>query len=227
MRLLWWLMRWLFFLGLLAAGLYFGGPYLLRGAGRYLVTADAPAKADLILVMAAQPFVCVPEAARLYHEGLAPRILLTNPPPEPGQEELLRLGLKFPNQQEVSRKLLEDLRVPPAAVLGLPGRTTTLPAEAQAVAGFLRARSERSLLVVTAKARSTRAHLLLRSALPSGFRVRMHPAPADPYDPGRWWTEPRDRRMAGEEYVGLLVLWAQRAGEFVWGGSAPPPLSVR
>jgi uncharacterized SAM-binding protein YcdF (DUF218 family) len=227
MRLLWWLLRWLVLGTLLAVGLYFGGPYLLHGAGRYLVTADPPAKADLILVLAGHPFLSVPEAARLYHEGLAPRILLTNPPREPGQEELLRVGLKYPSEQELSRKLLEELRVPRDAILGLQERTPTVPAEAQAVAGFLRSRSERSLIVVTAKAKSTRAQMLLRPALRPSLRLRMHPTPGDPYDPNRWWKEPRDRRLVGEEYVGLLVLWARRAGDFVWGGSSPPQISVR
>lgn len=227
MRLLWWLLRWLVLGTLLAAGVYFGGPYLLHGAGRYLVSADPLAKTDLVLVLAGHPFLTVPEAARLYHEGFAPRILLTNPPREPGQEELLRVGLKYPSEQELARKLLEELRVPREAILELAERTPTLPAEIQAVAGFLRARSERSLIAVTAKAKSTRTRMLLRPALRSGLALRMHPAPGDPYDPSRWWTEPRDRRLVGEEAVGLLAYWTKSAADFVWGQSSPPQITVR
>ena len=64
-----------------------GGPYLLAYAGRYLITQDPLVKADMALVLSGQPYLCVPEAARLYHEGLTPKILLINEPRPAGQEE--------------------------------------------------------------------------------------------------------------------------------------------
>ena len=64
-------------LGLLAvAGYIFRAP-LLRGAARAWVVNDQLTRADVIVVlgggMETRPF----EAARLYHLGLAPKILLT------------------------------------------------------------------------------------------------------------------------------------------------------
>jgi hypothetical protein len=110
----------------LGGALYLGGPYLLTHAGRYLITQDPLVKADMALVLSGQPYLCVPEAARLYHEGLVPKILLVNEPRPPGQDDLLRLGIRYPDGLEISLQLLEALRVPREAILTIPERADGL-----------------------------------------------------------------------------------------------------
>ena len=106
--------------------MYLGGPYLLTHAGQYLITQDPLVKADMALVLSGQPHLCVPEAARLYHEGLVPKILLVNEPRPPGQDDLLRLGIRYPDGLEISLQLLEALRVPREAILTIPERADGL-----------------------------------------------------------------------------------------------------
>jgi uncharacterized SAM-binding protein YcdF (DUF218 family) len=229
LRILWRLFRLLLLLLVVGLGLYLGGPFLLTALGRYLITETPPAKADLALVLGGEPFLRVPEAARLYHEALAPRILLTNPARPLGQEELLRVGLRYPDEQELAVKLLGDLRVPREAILTLPDRAAGTAAEAAAVAAFVRARRARTVIVVTSKAHTTRAQKLLARRLGPGVRLLMHPVRSDPFDPTRWWHTREGLLQVTHEYQALLLFWCERLWEGIWGEvtAVPPRITVR
>ena len=77
-QLMWRLGRFLVGMIVLGFGFYFASPYLLAMVGQYLVTEQPLAKTDLILVLSGQIPLRVPEAARIYHERYAPKILVTN-----------------------------------------------------------------------------------------------------------------------------------------------------
>ena len=229
LRLIWRLIRLLLVLLLLGTGLYLGGPYLLRALGHYLITSHPLAKADLVVVLSGEPFLRVPEAARVYHEGLAPEILLPNAPRPRGQEDLFRLGIRYPDAQEISLELLEALRVPKQTIHTLGERSDSTQAEMQAVSRFLASRSVRTLIVVTSKAHSTRAYKIFAAGLEPKIRVLMHPVPADPLDPDRWWKDRQDLRQVLHEYEALLDVWRQELWRMVRGEASqePPSVTVR
>ena len=227
-RLLWRILRAVVTLLVLGGALYLGGPYLLTLAGRQLITQDPLVKADITLVLPGQPFLCVPEAARLYHEELAAKILLVNEPRPPGQEELLRLGIRYPDGLEISRQILKALRVPREAILTIPERPDSTQEEAELVVRFLSEQPVRGLIIVTTKAHTTRARRIFADRLGPKVGLAMHPAPADPFDPGSWWKDPTDFRQAVWEYGALLNLWSRRLWRTVTEeGAAPPPVAVR
>ena len=225
---LWRIFRAVVMLLVLGGGLYFGGPYLLTFAGRHLITQDPLVKADIAVVLPGQPFLCAPEAARLYHEELAGQILLVNAPRPPGQEELLRVGIRYPDGLEIARQILEALRVPRKAILTMPERPDSTQEEAELVARFLAERSVRRVIVVTTKAHTTRARRVFADRLGPKVELTMHPAPADPFDPGSWWKDPADVRQAVWEYGALANLWARRLWRVLTEErAAPPPVTVR
>jgi uncharacterized SAM-binding protein YcdF (DUF218 family) len=228
-RLLWRLVRALVALVALGLALYLGGPYLLTHAGQYLITEDPLVKGDMALVLPGQPYLRVPEAARLYHEGLTPTILLINEPRPAGQEHLLRLGIRFPDSLELSLQLLKALRVPRNAILTIPERADDLRAEAQLVSRFLASRPARTLLIVTSKAQTTRARKIFGATLGPKVGLVMRPASADPFDPGRWWKNPSDVRQAVWEYAALVDLWRRGLWHAVAGDvtMVPPDVTVR
>jgi uncharacterized SAM-binding protein YcdF (DUF218 family) len=220
MGCLWRLARWLVGLLLLGAALYLGGPWLLTASARALISADRPSRADLGVILAGNPFLTVPEAARLYHEGQVGRILLPRPPRPAGQEELLRVGLRYPDELELSRRLLEELRVPSQAILAVSEWSDGLAAEAQAAAAFVKGRSERTLILVGSKVQSARARRLFQRELDPSRRLLVHPVPSDPFDPAAWWRSPRGRQEVCGEYLGLGAFWARRAWEALRGQPA-------
>jgi len=214
---------------LLSTGLYLGAPYLLAGAGRYLITQDTLVQGDLAVVLPGEPFLAVPEAARIYHEGLVPKILLINQTRPHGQEDLLRVGIRYPDALEVSLQLLAALRVPRKAILTIPDRADSTHAEAEMVSRLLAGQSIRTLIVVTSKAHSTHARRVFAERLGTDVGLVMHPVPGDPFDPDRWWKQRTDARQAVWEYATLVdwwwrALWRTVVGE---GGAAPPSITVR
>jgi uncharacterized SAM-binding protein YcdF (DUF218 family) len=201
----------------------------LAGAGRYLITQDTLVQADMAVVLPGAPFLAVPEAARIYHEGLAPKILLINEARPRGQDDLLRVGIRYPDALEVSLQLLAALRVPREAILTIPERSESTHAEAEMVSRVVAGRSLRTLIVVTTKAHSTRARKVFTARLGSKVGLVIHPVPADPFDPDRWWKERADARQAMWEYAALADLWRRSLWRTAVGdsGRTPPSVTVR
>ena len=228
-RLMWRLVRALVTALVLGGALYLGGPYLLTYAGRYLITQDPLVKADMALVLSGQPYLCVPEAARLYHEGLTPKILLINEPRPPGQEDLLRLGIRYPDGVEIALQLLERLRVPRDSILTIADRADGLQAEADMVSRLLSGRSTRTLIIVTSKAQTTRARTIFAATLGRKVGLVMHPVSADPFDPGRWWKNQADFGQTVWEYAALVDVWRRGLWRAVVGEATltPPTVTVR
>lgn len=227
-RLIWRLCRLLVMLLVLGLGFYIGSPYLLTTLGRYLITEEPLAKADVILVLSGEPYLRIPEAARLYHEGFAPTILLPRALKERGTDDLLRVGIRIPDEQENSVKLLEDLRVPRKAILTIQERSDSTRGEMQTVAQFLKEHPARTLVVVTSKAHTRRASKIFSRGLGAGIRLIMHPAGNDPFDPSRWWHDRTDTKSVIHEYLGLvddwrLWLWGEMLGQVT---AVPPAVRV-
>jgi uncharacterized SAM-binding protein YcdF (DUF218 family) len=229
LRLIWKLLRLLAVVLVLGLSFYVASPYLLTAVGRYLVTQHPLARADLVLVLSGQTLLRVPEAARIYHEGFAPKILLTNEPRPRGMEDLMRLGIRFPDSQENALSILEGLRVPRSAILTIEERTNSTRMEMQGVARFLKVHPVRTLIVVTSKSHTTRAHNIFVTGLGPGIRLIMHPVPSDPFDPTRWWQDRADSKEVLHEYQALADFWRLRLWGMMVGQvtAVPPPVTVR
>jgi len=225
-RLIWRLGRLLAVTLVLVIGLYFGSPYLLTVVGRYLITEQPLAKANLVLVLSGQPLLRVPEGARIYHEGYAPKILLTRELRERGSEELLRLGIRFPDSQENALTILEALRVPRSAILTIQERADSTRSEMQTAARFLNTHPVKSMIIVTSKSHTTRAYKIFSTGLGPGVRLIMRPVPNDPFDPARWWHDRLDAKDVLHEYEALADFWRLRLWNALVGEFAAPPPAV-
>lgn len=228
-RLAFRLLRLLICCMVVGVGLYFGGPYLLTALGEYLVTQHSPARADLLVVLAGEPYLRAPEAARLYHDRQAPEILITNEVAWPGFDALRQQGIVFPDSQEISLRILEELKVPRSAVLTIAERANSTRAEMEAVATFLRGRPVKRLIVVTSKSHTTRAYKIFSAGLGPDIRIQMHPVKSDPFDPAGWWWNRADFKQVLHEYQGLadfyrIRLWGWIVGQF---REVPPSVAVR
>ncbi len=206
-RLIRWGIRGLVLLVLLGLGFVVGAPFVLGAAGRYLITEDPLARAELILPLSEDLLLTVPEASRLYHEGLASRILLTRGPARPGRADLLRRGIRIPDAHDTGLTILEGMQVPREAIQTVDEQADDLVAEAEVVARFLNTHPARTLIVVTPKSRSTRALKAFRAALGPEIRLIVHPTPGDPFDPTTWWRDRKDRREVVSEFQALADFW--------------------
>ena len=156
---------------------------LLRGAASVWIVNDPLSNADVIVVLGGgvetRPF----EAAQLFHEGLAPRILLTNPKPSPTTQS----GL-IPSEAAIARNLLLQKEVPAKDIFIAAGIVTNTCDEAIAVRDWAKTNHTKRIIIATDSFHTRRARWIFCKELkPLGVQVEMAAVPAGEYTPQDWW----------------------------------------
>lgn len=191
-------------LGLIVA-LILVWPPLAWGAARWLLIDARPERADALVVLGGSSTYKerTEYAARLFKEGFAPAVLLT--------DDGLRGGWSQEQQRnpffvERAAAALEAAGVPRENVETLAPQTSSTYEEARLLREYASARGLKSLLVVTSGYHSRRALWTFERVFEgSGVRVglaavepgRQTPAPAS------WWMSVKGWRVVALEYVKL------------------------
>jgi len=124
-----------------------------------------------------------------------------------GQAALRARGVRLPEGDELTVKALRELGVPPGAIVVLGRRAVSTESEARTIARWACAHRLRRLIVVTSRAHSRRARLILRQALGAGIALAMRPSRYDAFAPARWWHVRRDAKLILSEYEKLANYW--------------------
>lgn len=151
----------------------------------FVVARQAMTRADALVVMAGSRFERVPAAARLYHLGAAPRILLTNDGVRSAWSPEHKRNL---SEVEWAREQLLELGVPDGAIALLEFTKSGSYYDALNTRKFVQTDGKvRSLLVVTSHYHSQRT-LWSFQRIFSGTEVEIgvYPIPKDPHYKGRW-----------------------------------------
>jgi uncharacterized SAM-binding protein YcdF (DUF218 family) len=180
----------------------------LLAAGRVLVVADPlPARADAIVVLAGSVPDRTLEAVDLYRAGIAPRIVVTRERIRRGDAALRARGVRLPEGDDLTLVALGQLRVPATAIVVLRRRANSTEQEARTIARWACARHVRRLVVVTSRAHTRRARLILRQALGPQVEVAVRPSRYDPFAAARWWRVRRDAKIVLSEWEKLAHYW--------------------
>jgi uncharacterized SAM-binding protein YcdF (DUF218 family) len=171
----------------------------------WLGAADAPAKADAILVLGSDPTRAI-AGADLYRRGLAQTVYLSVPWREPRWVALEKDGVQWPWFETTARVLLRNRGVPDDAIRLLGKDLVSTVAEADAVARSF-GPSIGTLLVVTSRYHVHRTRLVFTNRLPA-VRVLVVASDEEPL-PERWWT---DREAARNVLLELAKLTFYRLG---------------
>jgi hypothetical protein len=114
---------------------------ILRGISSFLMVEDSLAPAAAIVALGGQaPFREI-EAAKLYHAGLAPQVVIVREAPTAESQALQHLGVTKVPQWELARAVLIQQGVPDAAIIIPEDDAVGTLEELQAVWGALGARS--------------------------------------------------------------------------------------
>lgn len=160
---------------------------LLHGAAQWWIVSDAPEKADAIVILGGGLDSRPVEAARLYHAGYAPRILVMRPEPTRVNE----LGLLI-DYCSLTCTLLEMDGVPAEAIVTLPETVTSTFDEAKSLANWARANNAHRFLTPTEIFHTRRARWILRRTLNQPEDdIRMIAIPHKYYDASNWWKNER------------------------------------
>jgi uncharacterized SAM-binding protein YcdF (DUF218 family) len=189
-------------LGLLAALLVFAGTaaLLLRHAPGWLAAADAPEKADAIIVLGSEVTRAI-TGASLYQQGFARVVYLTVPWREPRYVALERDRIRWPWFDDVARTLLRNRGVPDGAIRLLGKDLVSTAAEARETARVL-GPTAGTLLVVTSPHHVHRARKIFSDHLPAA-RILVVASAAETL-PERWWTHQESARNVLLELAKLV-----------------------
>jgi uncharacterized SAM-binding protein YcdF (DUF218 family) len=172
----------LLFCALLAAGYFYRVPLLRRTADAWIVN-EPLSRADLIVVLGGGPDTRPFEAARLFHLGLAPRILLMNPRPSPSSQ----LDL-VPVEADLARNILLKKDVPMGDIFVAPGIVTNSYDESIAVRQWAAIHGVRRLIIPTDVFHTRRVRWLYHKELKAtGVQVEIEAVPVHQYAVSDWW----------------------------------------
>lgn len=179
----------------------------LRLMGRALVVEDPLTRADAIVVVAGGTPDREEVAARLYREGLAPEVVLSNQFTPDRVRNLIALGARHLDYQGEARVALEQHGVPSQVIVALPTPVKTTEAELRIVGEAARARGWRRVILVTSPQHSRRVKLVWSREAPAGIEGLVRVVAEDKFLDGDWWRKRRQTEAVLHEYLGLAALY--------------------
>jgi uncharacterized SAM-binding protein YcdF (DUF218 family) len=167
----------------LLSALYLFRAPLLRGAASAWIVNEPLVHADAIVVLGGgletRPF----EAARLYKQNYAHKILIMNVRLSPSTE----LGITLP-EKDLTRQVLVKLGVPDSDVVDLGTGVASTFDESMAVRTWTRTNAVKSLIIPTDLFHTHRVRWLFRKQLkPTGVAVIVESVAARDYNAANWW----------------------------------------
>jgi len=179
----------------------------LRLMGRALVVEDPLARADAIVVVAGGTPDREEAAARLYREGLAPEVILSNQFTPDRVRNLIALGARHLDYQGEARIALEKHGVPSQVIVALPTPVRTTEAELKLVGEVARARGWHRVILVTSPQHSRRVKLVWSREAPAGIEGLVRVVAEDKFLDGDWWRKRRQAEAVLHEYLGLAATY--------------------
>jgi uncharacterized SAM-binding protein YcdF (DUF218 family) len=166
---------------LILSALYFLRSPILRSAANAWLVNDPPAKADAIVLLGGGMQLRPYEVARLYRQGLAPRVLIMNSELTATDREDLTIPW-----QEMAQRVLVRHGVPASAIELTGKKLTSTYEEACTVRDWCRGSHAQVLLIPTGPFNARRARWLFRKVLRhSGVQVRVLAIPSEHFSD--WW----------------------------------------
>lgn len=166
---------------------------ILNAMGRFLVVQDPLDRADVIVVLAGElRDERVRQAAELYHQGYASRLLLS------GSEEMAGISVT-----EIQRSQAVAFGVPDSVLLYETDSTSTHD-QARNVRPILERLGARRAIVVTSSVHTRRTRYIFRKVFEgSSVEIRVYPVQRDLWSPVEWWTRDQDTELLVLEYIKL------------------------
>ncbi len=169
---------------------------VLAALGNFLVSADPPRKADIIVVLAGDGFgKRILRAAELVKQGWAPKVLVSGPDGSYGNFEC-------------------DLAIPFAVKAGYPesyfahlehGARSTAE-EAQVVVARLRTMGVKRAMLVTSNYHTRRAGRIFHRAAPD-MEIIVVASDDEFFSPDRWWRVREGRKIFLYEWMKTVAEW--------------------
>jgi uncharacterized SAM-binding protein YcdF (DUF218 family) len=175
-------------------------------AGTWLIVADPLQPASAIVVFGGGFPYRAMGAARLYKEGWAREVWLTGAA-SAADEVLGTLGVERRPEEDDSRRVLERMEVPPAAIRLIGGAPRNTDEEVRVIAQALHEAGGNTVILMTSKNHTRRVRALWRAHFGNSPMGIVRYTPDDRFRPERWWKDSADAESVVHEWFGLLNVW--------------------
>lgn len=170
--------------------------------GNFLVVSDPLQSADAILILNGELHVRPQFAARLFHLGFAPRIIVARM-----REASSDASPRAPNMTDLCIAALEALHVPASQIVELRPASGVAHTsdEAEAALAYSRAKNVSRLIVVTTDMHSKRARFIFCEKFRhTPVRILVAAPPGWSFNASNWWRTELGVISCRDEYIKLL-----------------------
>jgi len=187
-----------------------------RKAGSWLVKADNPVHADVMVMLMGSFSDRVLQIADLYSEQVSGKVWIVEEAMG-SNRELEERGVQIISNSTQARTAMISLGIPADSIVILPGDASSSRMEAEIVRDHLRSQTGiDTILLVTSAAHTRRAYKLFAAAchpLEESPALFCSPNPYTKYHAERWWRSKNDIQKVVLEYMKLtnFVLSEKRA----------------
>jgi uncharacterized SAM-binding protein YcdF (DUF218 family) len=165
--------------------------------GAWLVHSDEPFRADVIVVLAGDPYGNrILKGAELVKEGFAPKVLVSGP-----------AGLYDLHECDLAIPFVVRRGYPAEWFIPVPHEAHSTDEEAVVFRAELAKLHAHRVIVVTSDYHTRRALRILRSRWP-GIEIRMVAAHDEYFTPGGWWHNREGRKIFFLEWTKTLSTFA-------------------
>jgi uncharacterized SAM-binding protein YcdF (DUF218 family) len=177
-----------------------------RKAGTWLVKADNPPHADVIVMLTGSISDRVLQTTDLYNEGVASKMWIVEA--AMGASRALEArGVKLISNSTQVKNALISLGIPADSILILPGDAASTRMEAEIVRSYLHSQTGmETLLLVTSAEHTRRAYKIFTAAfknLEEAPVVYCSPSKYTNFHPEKWWRSKEDIQEVVKEYMKL------------------------
>ncbi len=180
-------------------------PELLVWSATLLIADVEPFSADAIVILGGGGPDRAREAADLFNDGLAPRVVITTEEPPDNYRELAEMGIELVLPHENYLRVLYGLGVTDEDIFRIQEASSESMAELVGVRRFALDRGWRRLIVVTSNYHSRRALLITDYVFDAGWQVAVVASRYSEFRPSGWWREVRHVRTFLIEFQKLVA----------------------
>ena len=173
------------FSGLIAVSFY-KHESILTAYAKFFTINNAKPGADALVVLSGGKFTRIPHALKLYEEGYAPEILLTDE-----KKRNLRFAHLLPNNEMIAQAMIEELGLtaPFSIIQSQKGGATSTFDEAYDLLKLSEKKNYRHLIIVTDAFHSRRAYHAFQTVFEeTEINIEMSAASNKIFNENNWWT---------------------------------------
>jgi len=184
-------------------GFYILHKPILHSMGNYLIYENELKPADAIFVLSGQAYERGNEAARLYKEGFAKKVICTGGNKEPN---FLAMSIDL-YESAITQKDLYRCGVDSSAV-DTVNRGKNTDDESNVILAYCKAHHINSCIIVSSKFHTRRIKLAFKNKFEANnIVIEIHGAPSVTYNENKWWENEYGAIALNNEYIKLAYYY--------------------